>query len=308
MKLLFQAQQIALTGACEDAVKPVTKEDVRALTMNDFEVLHAIMVAPHVSLALHTLQRAGFFDWLIPEIQEGLDLKSSKQFKEIWPHTLRVVSQTPPKLALRWAALFHDLGKAQAFSIKKNKVTFHHHEKISAKIFDKFAKKVKIFGKGQRSCIHFLVSNLGYAEGYESDWTDSAVRRFAREMDIYLDDLLTLSEADITTGNPKKREKIIRRIHELKERVADIKEKDSKQSLLPKGLGNIISEEMGIPIGPEIGQIRKILEEHIEAGLLLPNQEFGYYIEFLKNSSELLLETRFVTIEKKIVETTNTSV
>lgn len=284
MKLLYQAKQIALLGACEDEIKPVTKDEVKALTKNDLEVLHKIMVAPHVSLALHTLQRAGFFDWLVPEIQEGLDLKSSKQFKEIWPHTLRVVSQTPPKLALRWAALFHDLGKAQAFSVKKGKVTFHHHEKISAKIFDKFAKRAKIFGKGQKSCIHFLVSNLGYAEGYEHDWTDSAVRRFAREMDIYLDDLLALSEADITTGNPKKREKILRRICELKDRIAEIREKDAKQGALPKGLGNVISEELGIPIGPEIGEIRKTLESKIEAGELLPNEEFNYYIIHLKEN------------------------
>lgn len=284
MKLLYQAKQIALTGTCEDEIKPVTKEEVKALTKNDLEVLHKIMVAPHVSLALHTLQRAGFFDWLLPEIQEGLDLKNSKQFKEIWPHTLRVVSQTPPKLALRWAALFHDLGKAQAFSVKKGKVTFHHHEKISAKIFDKFAKRAKIFGKGQKSCIHFLVSNLGYAEGYEHDWTDSAVRRFAREMDIYLDDLLILSEADITTGNPKKREKILRRICELKDRIAEIREKDAKQGILPKGLGNIIAEELGIPIGPEIGEIRKALESKIEAGELLPNEEFNYYITYLKEN------------------------
>jgi poly(A) polymerase len=285
MKLLELTKKIAITGVCEEVIKPVTEEEVKALTTQDLKILHTIMVAPHVTLALLTLQKAGFFDWLIPEIRDGLDLKSSKHFKEIWPHTLRVINQTPPKLALRWAALFHDLGKAKAFSIQKNKVTFWHHEKISAKIFDHFAKKTKIFGKGLRSCIHFLVSNLGYAEGYESYWTDSAVRRFIREMGIYLDDLLILSEADITTGNMKKYAKIIAQIQELKQRIADIKDKDTTQSILPKGLGKIISEQLGIPIGPKIGQIRNKLEEKIKEGVLLPNKEFGYYIKFLQDSN-----------------------
>jgi len=283
MKLLKLARLLALTGHCDEEIKRVTKEEVKDLGRKQLEVLHDIMVGPHVALALAALQNAGFFEHLIPEIQEGLNLVSSKQFKEIWPHTLRVISQTPPRLALRWAALFHDLGKAQAFSIKKNRVTFHHHEKISAKIFDKFTKKAEIFGKGQKSCIHFLVSNLGYAEGYESDWSDSAVRRFAREMDIYLEDLLTLSEADITTANDKKRDKILRRISELKVRIAKIREQDAKLSLLPKGLGNEIAEKLGVPIGPMIGSIRKELERKIEAGELSPNADFEYYIEYLKS-------------------------
>lgn len=284
MKLLTQAKSLALYGKCDEEILPVTKEEVKELSKKDLRVLHEIMIGPHVGLALVALQRANFFDWLIPEIQESLDLKSSKQFKEIWPHTIRVVSQTPPKLNLRWAALFHDLGKAQSFSIKDNKVTFHHHEKISAKIFDKFANKVYIFGAGQKSCIHFLVSNLGYAEGYEHEWTDSAVRRFAKEMDMYLEDLLTLSASDITTASPKKREKIVRRIDELKSRIKEIREKDAKHSGLPKGLGNEISLKLGIPIGPEIGSIRVILEEKISKGEILPDEDFDYYIKYLKKN------------------------
>lgn len=300
MKLLTQARSLALYGKCDEEIKSVTKEEVKELSKKDLQILHEIMVGPHIGLALVVLQRAGFFDWLIPEIQESLDLKSSKQFKEIWPHTIRVVSQTPPKLNLRWAALFHDLGKAQSFSIKDNKVTFHHHEKISAKIFNKFANKVQIFGSGQKSCIHFLVSNLGYAEGYESEWTDSAVRRFAKEMDMYLEDLLTLSESDITTASPKKREKIVKRIGELKARIKEIKEKDAKQSGLPKGLGNEISLKLGIPIGPEIGSIRVLLENKISKGELLSNECFDYYIEYLKSNYKI-----FASSEKRVVETGN---
>ena len=285
MKLLEQALLLATTGKCEDEIQKVTKEEVQELTERQLMVLHKIMAGPHVVLALVALQGAGFFDGLLPEIQQAMDLKSTnKQFKEIWPHTICVINQTPARRALRWAALFHDLGKTKAFSVQNNRVTFHHHEKISAKIFDKFARKTQIFGRGQRNRIYFLIDNLGYAEGYENTWTDSAVRRFAKEMGDYLEDILTLSEADITTASQKKRERILRRIGELRTRIVEIRENDAKQNVLPKGLGQEISKQLGIPIGPEIGKIRKELEKRIDAGELSSNGDFKYYIEYLKKN------------------------
>ena len=294
MKILEQAKLLALTGSCTDLIQNIQPEDISRCTGDELMLLHEILIGPHVSLALAALQKGGFFKTLIPQIEDGLNLISSKYFKEIWPHTLRVVSQTPPKLNLRWAALFHDLGKAQAFSVQSGKVTFHHHEKISAKIFDRFAKRARIFTPGQKSHIYFLIANLGYVEGYVTDWTDSAVRRFAKEMGVYVDDLLSLSESDITTGHVNKRNKILHRIQELRVRIIRIREEDAKQGVLPKGLGNEIMVQLQIPVGPRIGEIRKYLEAKIDAGELNANENIQYYIEFLK--------------KEKIENTTNTDI
>jgi len=282
--ILNQINRIAY-GNSEEEILNITKEDVALLSLEDLSVLHSIMIGPHVSLALTMLQRSGFFADLIPEIQAGLDLKSSKSFKEIWPHTIRVVGQTPPILNVRWAALFHDLGKAQAFSIKNNKVTFHHHEYLSAKIFDRFAKRTGIFSGGQRRAIYFLVSHLGYVENYSGSWTDTAVRRFDKEINIFLDDLLTLSEADITTSRPENKRRILRRIQDLKDRIISIREADSKRCLLPKGLGIAIAELLNIA-GPEIGIVRKGLEDKVNTGELQANEDISYYIEYLRQRSQ----------------------
>ena len=40
---------------------------------------------------------------------------------------------------------------------------------------------------------------------YEKTWTDSAVRRFARELGAHLPELLCLAQADITTKRPEKK-------------------------------------------------------------------------------------------------------
>jgi poly(A) polymerase len=280
--ILKQAEQLAYKAYCQEELRNVTKEEVLALSSDDLSLLHFIMIGPHVGLALAALQKVGFFSDLIPEIQDGLDLKSSHRFKEIWPHTIRVVSQTPPFSNVRWAALFHDLGKAKAFGIKGGKVTFHHHEHISAVIFDRFARRTRIFSDGQRRSIRFLVANLGYVENYDSTWTDSAVRRFDKEMNIFLNDLLTLSKADITTSKPENRNRILRRIQNLEDRIARVREQDAKKSPLPKGIGTAIADSLGISLGPEIGKIKKELEEKVEWGELLPNEDIKYYIDYLK--------------------------
>ena len=271
-------------GNCSEEIQHVTKEEVYALSSDDLSILHSIMIGPHVSLAMATLQRIGFFADLVPEIQDGLDLKSSKNFKEIWPHTIQVVGQTPSVLSVRWAALFHDLGKSKAFEIKNNKVTFHHHEHISAGIFNRFALDTGIFSGGQRRTIRFLISHLGYVENYSNSWTDSAVRRFDKEIGIFLDDLLTLSEADITTSRPEKRRQILNQIKSLKDRIAKIREFDSQQHLLPKGIGTEISIQLGIPEGRILGEIRRDLEDKIKRGILDPNKDYHYYIEHLRKT------------------------
>ena len=130
--------------------------DNNDISNENLHLLHRIIVSPHVSFALLILQKTKILHQLIPEFSDVVNLTNEKifgpnkhLFKEIWPHTIQVVSQTPSELHLRWAALFHDLGKAKTFSIKSGKVTFHKHEHYSAKIFSNFNYKTRIFTKRQ---------------------------------------------------------------------------------------------------------------------------------------------------------------
>jgi poly(A) polymerase len=143
-----------------------------------------------------------------------------------------------------------------------------------------------IFNKEDRDKIHFLIKNLGYIEAYEKSWTDSAVRRFAKEIGPYLNDLLILSQADITTKYQAKKDKILNRIKDLKLRIDKITKEDSEKNVLPKGIGQTISEEFNIPLGPEIGKIRTFLENKIKNNEILPKQDINFYISLLKENSE----------------------
>ena len=75
------------------------------------------------------------------------------------------------------------------------------------------------------------------AAQYEEDWTDAAVRRFYKQMDDGLRDLLDLSRADITTKRPEKRRRGVQQISLLAKRIRELKDEDDRVAPLPKGSG-----------------------------------------------------------------------
>ncbi len=128
--------------------------------------------------------------------------------KDVWKHTKQVVRQAVPRIEVRWSALFHDIGKVRTRTISPGgEVHFFGHAEVGARMFDKMNRREKLFSAEEtlRAEIRFLVLHHLRASQYDGSWTDSAVRRFAREMGPHLEDLLCLSRADITTKRPEKK-------------------------------------------------------------------------------------------------------
>jgi poly(A) polymerase len=159
------------------------------------------------------------------------------------------------------------------------------HEQKSANMFKEFSTSLPgLFDKPLFYKIYKLIHNLGYIESYDPSWSDSGVRRFAKEIGHNLDDLFALSLADITTENQAKRNKYIKNSNELKLRIQQIKEIDEKnRSNLPKGIGLEISNVFGIPLSKKIGYVKDYLENKIKTKELSPMEEVSYYIDYLKS-------------------------
>ncbi len=65
----------------------------------------------------------------------GFDQKSPHHSLDVWEHTLLTLEQTPPIPALRLAALLHDVGKPDTFTVDANGVGhFYGHHTVSAEI------------------------------------------------------------------------------------------------------------------------------------------------------------------------------
>jgi poly(A) polymerase len=288
---LDRALAYAETGTPDRPIELVQEEDFRAASESYLiEVrsrLDRVLLAPDPEAGLDALLTAGALDVLLPEVKAMVGFGDGEwRHKDVWKHTKQVVRQAVPRLEVRWAALLHDIGKVKTRTISESgEVHFFGHAEVGARMFDKLDRRVRLFSKDEalRSTVRFLILHHLRAAGYEAGWTDSAVRRFGKEMGDHIDALLCLSRADITTKRPEKKKKGLRQIHDLAERLSVIQEEDAKEPPLPSGIGDALQATFQIPPSRLIGEIKRALEGAIEAGELPSHQPIEFYVDHLRS-------------------------
>ena len=83
---------------------------------------------------------------VIPELfpMIGYDQKNRHHFHDLYTHTALVVEHCPPDLALRWAALLHDVGKIQTMTMGEDgQAHYHGHAAASADMADAILRRLK---------------------------------------------------------------------------------------------------------------------------------------------------------------------
>ena len=248
--------------------------------------LDRLMMSKDPESGLDALLACGALDALLPEVRGLVGFGDGEwRHKDVWKHTKQVVRQAVPRLEVRWAALLHDVGKVKTRSISPSgEVHFFGHAEVGARMFDRLNRRLPLFEKepALKSSVRFLILHHLRANQYEGDWTDSAVRRFAREMGANLDDLLCLSRADITTKRPEKKRRGLEQISELAERIRKLAEQDAVLPPLPIGVGDAIMQAFGLPPSRLVGDIKRELTTAIDAGEIAPRLENEAYVEFVR--------------------------
>jgi poly(A) polymerase len=150
-------------------------------------------------------------------------------------------------------------------------------------MFDKLDRRLGIFTPepALKETVRFLILHHLRANQYSPDWTDSAVRRFARELGAHLEDLLCLARADITTKRPEKKRKGLQQIEELQQRVGQLAAEDALVPPLPSGIGDILMKAFGIPPSRRVGEVKRMLEEAVTSGEVASHQPAEAYVEFI---------------------------
>jgi poly(A) polymerase len=245
--------------------------------------LEPLLVGRGVHLALQWLHEIGQLAIWLPELEATVNFsqEAGRRHKDVWEHTKQVVRQAVPRPAVRWAALLHDIGKVhtRAF-LPDGGVTFHRHSEVGARMFHEVARRF-VFDRAVKQKLRFLILHHLRPGQYEASWTDSAVRRFDRELTEHLTDLLDLSRADITSARPGKRQAALRNISELQDRIMKLRELDAVQPPLPTGIGNVIMEHFGLPPSRQIGDLKRDLEQRVESGELEARREAEYYLAYV---------------------------
>jgi len=269
-----------------DAVTELAAEHAARLADADKQRLRAavehMLMGRDVDAALEWLHETRILGLLFPELEATVDLvqESGRMHKDVWAHTKQVVRQTVGRPLVRWAALLHDIGKVPTRTFTDDGVHFHGHAEVGARMFDKIHARFA-FSRDERQTIRFLIKHHLRTNQYSEQWTDSAVRRFHREMFAHMTDLLDLSRADITSKRPGRRKQLLEQISALADRVHQLAEADARLPPLPGGVGNAIMAAFEISPSRLIGDLKRALEQAIERGELEPRREDPYYVAYL---------------------------
>jgi poly(A) polymerase len=251
--------------------------------------LDRVMMSDDAEAGLDALLEAGALGAILPEVEALVGFGDGEwRHKDVWKHTKQVVRQAVPRIEVRWAALLHDIGKVRTRSISpEGEVHFFGHAEVGARMFDRIDRRVPLFTKDDtlKTSVRFLILHHLRASQYEASWTDSAVRRFAKEIGDRMDDLLCLSRADITTKRPEKKNKGLRQISDLAERVRNIQEQDAVVPPLPSGIGDEIMRAFALPPSRRIGELKKALEDAVDQGEVPSHQGPEVYLAFLRDNA-----------------------
>ena len=245
--------------------------------------LNKIILSPIPSTGFALLFESGLLATFFPEMVKlhGVQEVENYRHKDNFWHTLQVldnVAMVSDDLWLRWAAILHDIAKpnTQKF-VEGVGWTFHGHDAVGATMTKRIFTRLGLpLDERMRFVQNLVRLHLRPIALVKEEVTESALRRLLFDAGEDLESLMMLCRADITSKNDRKVQKYLANFASVEQRLIEVEEKDKLRNWRPPISGEDIMKALNLPPGPQVGIIKKQIEEAILEGKI-PNERDAAY-------------------------------
>ncbi len=274
--------------------------------------LEAIMASDRAADTFIKMNEARLLREILPELLAGVGLEQpASHHLDVFNHNMAAlaaietiiadpVAHFPGHLAhfqnylavarhpvlLKWAALFHDLGKPETLGTKEDgRTTFYNHDRAGAKIFTVIARRLRWSREHLQTVarlieLHMYPFHLSNAS-QNTGITPRACLRLVKAAGNDLPGLFLLAMADSLASQgplrPPAMEENLAVLYDLVDKVY----RDSIQPVLsgPPLLNGNDLKEMGLEPGPIFGQIMDGIEQARVAGEIADREEAMIWVK-----------------------------
>ena len=222
-----------------------------------FDEFSKMITSERPSYYLLLMDETGVLDVIFPELKRtvGFSQFSPYHDKTLFDHLVCVMDEVKPDLALRLAALFHDISKVDTLSIGEDgRGHFYGHEVLGADLVSEILKRYRVSNKIIDKVKILILDHMKV----HSEMTDKALRRQIKR--VGRDNVLDLYDLLIADCRCTRIDRDASFIIKRKNRVKELlDEKEMKTEKFLEINGNDI-KALGFKEGKIIGKILKDLE------------------------------------------------